>query len=92
LNPVQVGGAEVQDWDRTGVPPVQPAGEEPVTVRVWVPFAHAVQSVYVKDVHVTGAGSVQAWLVTGLPPVQPAGVESVTVRVWVPFAQALQAQ
>jgi hypothetical protein len=28
----------VQDWLRTGEPPVQPVGVEVSTVRVWVPF------------------------------------------------------
>ena len=32
------GAVYVQDWERTGVPPVQPEGEEVATVRVWVPF------------------------------------------------------
>ena len=40
-----VGGG-VQDWLRTGVPPVQPAGDEEMTVRVCVPLAsHALHAV-----------------------------------------------
>ena len=31
------GGVYVQDCVSTGVPPVQPEGDEDVTVRVWVP-------------------------------------------------------
>jgi hypothetical protein len=38
VNVVQVAGGGVQLWLRTGEPPVQPAGEEPVTVRVCVPL------------------------------------------------------
>ena len=36
-----VGGGgvdDVQDWERTGVPPVQPDGDEAATVRDCVPF------------------------------------------------------
>jgi hypothetical protein len=31
------GGVYVHDCDSTGLPPLQPAGDRPVTVRVWVP-------------------------------------------------------
>jgi hypothetical protein len=31
------GAVKVHAWDRTGLPPVQPAGEEVSCVRVWVP-------------------------------------------------------
>ena len=33
---VVVGGTYVQDCDRTGDPPVQPAGDDVTTVLVWV--------------------------------------------------------
>jgi hypothetical protein len=32
------GAVYVQAWERTGVPPVQPDGDEVSTVRVWVLF------------------------------------------------------
>jgi hypothetical protein len=35
---VHAGGVYVQACEVTGEPPVQPAGDEPVTVRVWVLF------------------------------------------------------
>jgi hypothetical protein len=45
----------VHDCDSTGVPPVQPAGDADVSVRVWVPVeSHAVHAEYVNDVHVGG--------------------------------------
>lgn len=44
---VQVGGGgtKVHAWERTGVPPVHPVGDEVATVRVWVLFDwHAPQA------------------------------------------------
>ena len=35
---MHAGGTYVQACEVTGAPPVQPAGDEPVTVRVWVLF------------------------------------------------------
>jgi hypothetical protein len=74
----------VQVWDRTGEPPVQPAGADDTTVRVWVPLAEqALHPEYVNEVQVTGGGTyVHACESTGVP-VQPAGVEETTVRAWV---------
>jgi hypothetical protein len=88
---VEADGAGVQPCASTGEPPVQPAGDAAVTVRVCVPLElQALQPVYVNDVHVTGGG-VQPCASTGEPPVQPAGDAAVTVRVCVPLElQALQ--
>ncbi len=45
----------MQAWESTGVPPVQPAGEEVSTVLVCVLFDwQAPQALYVKDVQVGG--------------------------------------
>src|SRR5512142_3107750 len=71
----------------SGVPPVQPAGEDVSTVRVCVPSGwHAPQLEYVNDVQaVTGGVDVHACVSgPGEPPVQPAGEDVITVRVCVP--------
>jgi hypothetical protein len=75
----------VQDWLRTGVPPVQPAGDDADTVRVCVPFDwHAPHALYVNELQVvTGGVYVQACESAGVPE-QLAGDEAVTVRVCVP--------
>jgi hypothetical protein len=50
-----VGGTYVQDCDRTGVPPVQPAGDDVTTVLVWVLLDwQAPQAEYVNEVQVVG--------------------------------------
>lgn len=47
----------VHDCMSTGVPPVQPAGDDDVTVRVCVPSGwHAPHVEYVNDVQVGGGG------------------------------------
>ena len=77
----------MQDWLRTGEPPVQPVGDEEMIVRVCVlsgwqaPHIEYVNAVQV----VTGGVYVQDWVRTGEPPVQPAGEEETTVRDCVPF-------
>jgi hypothetical protein len=50
-----VGDTSVQDCERTGVPPVQPAGDDAATVRVCVPFVHVPQSLYVNEEQVLDA-------------------------------------
>jgi hypothetical protein len=40
---------DVQDCDRTGVPPVQPVGDDVAMVRVCVPFVHVPQPLYVNE-------------------------------------------
>jgi hypothetical protein len=40
---------DVQDCDKTGDPPVQPAGDDVATVRVCVPFVHVPQPLYVNE-------------------------------------------
>jgi len=48
----------VQDWDRTGVPPVQPAGDDVATVLVWVLLDwHALQALYMNEVQVVTGGT-----------------------------------
>jgi hypothetical protein len=48
----------VQDWDRTGVPPVQPAGDDVATVLVWVLLDWQVpQAEYVNEVQVVTGGT-----------------------------------
>ena len=78
----------MQAWVVTGVPPVQPEGDEVATVRVCVPSAwQAPHAEYVNaEQVVTGGTYVQVWVVTGVPPVQPEGDEVATVRVCVPSA------
>ena len=76
----------MQDWVRTGVPPVQPDGEEVATVRVcWAVEGQVlgVHALYVNEEQVAGVGGVyvQDWVRTGVPPVQPDGEEVATVRV-----------
>jgi hypothetical protein len=52
---VIVGGIYVQDWVVTGVPPVQPLGEEVKTVLVCNPPDEQVpQDEYVQEVQVSG--------------------------------------
>ena len=48
---VVVGGVYVQDWERTGVP-VQPDGDDAVTVRVCVPLEEHVPHAEYEYVHV----------------------------------------
>jgi hypothetical protein len=94
VNEVQVaggGGTYAQDWVRTGLPPVQPAGDDVATVRDCWPLAGqvaGVQALYVNDAQVFGGGGTyaQATVRTGLPPVQPAGADDTTVRVCWPLA------
>ena len=65
----------MQDWDRTGVPPVQLAGSEVSTVRVCVLSDwHVPQPEYVNELHTDDVGGTetQACVRTGVP-VQPAG-------------------
>jgi hypothetical protein len=84
----------VHDCEVTGVPPVQPVGDEVSTVRVWVLFDWQVpQAEYVNDVQVGAGGTyVHDCEVTGVP-VHPEGPEVRTVRVWVPLGwQAPQAE
>jgi hypothetical protein len=58
LASVTVDDVGVQDWDRSGVPPVQPAGDDVTTVRVCVPLDwHAPQVEYVNDVQVVTGGT-----------------------------------
>ena len=53
-----VGGTYVQDCDRTGVPPVQPVGDDVATVLVWVLFDwQAPQAEYVNEVHAVTGGT-----------------------------------
>ena len=48
----------MQACERTGVPPVQPAGDDVATVLVWVPSDWQVpQAEYVNDVHVVTGGT-----------------------------------
>ena len=50
----------MQDWVRTGEPPVQPAGEDVATARVCWPLegqTAGVKAVYVNEVQVTGGGT-----------------------------------
>src|SRR5512143_1723789 len=71
----------------SGVPPVQPAGEDVSTVRVCVPSAwHALHPEYVNDVQAVTGGVYGHACVSGsgVPPVQPAGEDVSTVRVCVP--------
>jgi hypothetical protein len=49
------GGTTVQPCESSGVP-VQADGDEAMTVRVCVPFAHAVQSEYVYEQAAGGGG------------------------------------
>ena len=73
----------MQVCDRTGDPPVQPAGEEVNTVLVWFPVeSHTPQAEYVNEVQVVGAVT-QACDRIGVP-VHPAGEDDVTVLVWFP--------
>lgn len=90
LNAVPEGGGAgatyVHDWERTGDPPVQPAGDEDVTVCVCVlldwQLPHAE---YVKDVQAVAGGTyVQERVRMGVP-VQPRGDEENTVRACVLF-------
>jgi hypothetical protein len=47
----------VHDCERTGVPPVQPVGDDVATVLVWVLLDWQVpQAEYVNEVQVAGAG------------------------------------
>ena len=48
----------MQDCDRIGDPPVQPAGEDVATVLVWVPSDwQAPQAEYVNEVQVVTGGT-----------------------------------
>ena len=48
----------MQDCDRTGVPPVQLAGDDVATVRVCVPLDwHVPQAEYVNEVQVVTGGT-----------------------------------
>ena len=54
---VVTGGTYVQACERTGVPPVQPAGDEETTVRVCVLFVwQAPHAEYVNDEQVVTGG------------------------------------
>jgi hypothetical protein len=58
VNEVHTGGVLVQLCDRTGEPPVQPLGDEAVTVRVCVPFdEQAIHAEYVNEVQVVTGGT-----------------------------------
>ncbi len=71
----------MQVCDKTGVPPVQPAGEDVATVLVWLPVeSQTLQAEYVNEVQVGGT-YVQDWVRTGVPPVQPVGDDVSTVLV-----------
>ena len=48
---------DVQDCDRTGVPPVQPMGVDVATVRVCVPFVQVPQPEYVNEVQALTGGT-----------------------------------
>ncbi len=79
------GGVYVQACVRTGVPPVQPDGDEDATVRACWPVEGqvlGVHALYVNEEQVAGGGGVyvQACVSTGVPPVQPDGDEVATVR------------
>jgi len=79
------GGTYVQVCDRTGVPPVQPAGDAVSCVLVWVLLDwQAPQAEYVNEVQAAGVGGtyVQDCVRTGIPT-QPAGDDVATVLVWV---------
>jgi hypothetical protein len=77
----------VQDCDRTGVPPVQPVGDDVATVLVCVPLDwHVPQAVYVNEVQVvTGGTYVHDCDRTCVPPVQPVGDDVATVLVCMPL-------
>ena len=48
----------MQDWERTGVPPVQPVGDDVATVLVWVPLDwQAPQAEYMNDVQAVTGGT-----------------------------------
>ena len=76
----------MQDCVRTGLPPVQPVGEDAITVRVCVPLDEQVLHVeYVYEQ--VGAVYVQDCVSVGVPPVQPEGDDEITVRVCVPLVE-----
>jgi len=83
--------AGVQDWFKTGLPPVQLVGDDVATVLVCWPFVQAFHSEYVHEVHVGGA-TVHDCVKTGLPPAQPVGLEDVAVRVCWLSVHALQSE
>ena len=47
---VQIKGGGTQDWLKAGVPPVQPDGNRPVTVRLCEPLAQILHPLYVNEV------------------------------------------
>jgi|SRR6266568_1610735 len=79
-------GTYVQDCVRVGDPPVQPEGDDDVTVRVCVLFDWQLpHPEYVNDVQVVEGGTyVQDRVTTGLPE-HPSGDLDSTVRICVPF-------
>ena len=71
----------MQDWVKTGLPPVQPDGELESTVLVLILSMQALHFEYLKEVHSVASLVVQDWVKTGLPPVQPDGELESTVLV-----------
>jgi len=78
----------VQDCDTTGVPPVQPEGDDVDTVLVCVLLDWQVpQAEYVKELQVDAQDCDRT---SGVPPVQPVGDDVAIVLVCVPLVHVPQ--